>query len=144
MTESNEITWKYWLIAVGALLWNAMGALDFTMTQTQNEAYMSEFTAEQVAYFLSFPMWAVVVWGIAVWGGLIGSVLLLMRNALAVPVFLLSLVAMVTMTVYNYGFSDGLEMAGSSFEILFTILIFVISVALYLYAKSCDRRGLLN
>ena len=35
-----------WIIGVIALLWNAMGAYDYLMTQTQNEAYMSNFTPE--------------------------------------------------------------------------------------------------
>ena len=144
MTDNNKMTWQFWLIAGGAILWNAMGALDFTMTQTKNEAYLSAFTPEQLAYFDSFPMWAVALWGIAVWGGLIGSVLLALRKALSVQVFLFSLLAMIAMTVYNYGFSDGLQMAGSTFELVFTGLIFVISVALYLYAKSCELRGLLS
>ena len=138
------MTWKYWTIGAIALLWNAMGALDFTMTQSKNAAYLSAFSPEQLAYFDSFPFWAVVLWGIAVWGGLIGSILLLVRSALAVPVFLVSLLTMFAMTVYNYGFSNGMQMAGSTFELVFTTLIFIISVALYWYAKSCKQRGVLH
>lgn len=144
MTETNRMSWQYWAVGGMAVLWNAMGALDFTMTQIKNEAYLSSFTPEQLAYFDSFPIWSVVLWGVAVWGGLIGSILLLMRKALAVPVFLISLLAMVAVTVYSYGIANGMEMAGSAFDLVFTALIFIVSVALYLYAKSCERKGLLQ
>ena len=46
MTKLNTVTWKFWTIGVLALLWNAMGALDFTMTQTNNAAYLSGFSPE--------------------------------------------------------------------------------------------------
>ena len=37
-----------WVVAPLALLWNLMGAMDYVMTQTRDEAYMSGFTAEQL------------------------------------------------------------------------------------------------
>jgi len=33
--------------------------MDYVMTQTKNEAYMSGFTPEQLAFFYSFPAWVV-------------------------------------------------------------------------------------
>jgi|GEM_PF-5725290 len=72
-----------WVVGIVALLWNAMGALDFVMTQTKNEAYMGEFTPEQLDFFYGFPLWLVVFWAVAVWGGVIGAVVLLLKNRLA-------------------------------------------------------------
>ncbi len=43
-----------WVIGVVALLWNAMDAFDYVMTQTKNEAYMSAFTLEQLSFFTVF------------------------------------------------------------------------------------------
>ncbi len=37
-----------WVVGVIALLWNAVGAMDYVMTQTQNEAYMSSFTPDRI------------------------------------------------------------------------------------------------
>jgi hypothetical protein len=135
--------WKLWTIGIAALLWNAVGALDYVMTQTKNASYMGQFTAEQLEYFYGFPAWCVACWAIAVWGGVLGSVLLLLRKRLAVPVFLVSLVAMVLTTVYNFGLSDGVRIMGSG-AAAFSAVIFVIAVALYLYARSLARRGVLT
>ncbi len=132
-----------WVVGIIALLWNAMGALDFVMTQTKNEAYMGEFTPEQLDFFYGFPLWLVVFWGVAVWGGVIGAVVLLLKNRLAVPIFLASLIAMLTTTFHNFVLSNGMEIMGV-FGAVFTGVIFVIALALFLYARSMQARGVLK
>ena len=39
--------WHLWVVGIVALLWNAIGALDFTATQMRFEFYMSQFTETQ-------------------------------------------------------------------------------------------------
>jgi ribose/xylose/arabinose/galactoside ABC-type transport system permease subunit len=125
-----------WVVGVIALLWNAVGALDFVMTQTKNEAYMSSFTPEQLEFFYGFPAWVVAAWAVAVWGGVIGSVLLLLRKRFAVQLFLVSLAVMVITTIQNYVLSDGFEIIGDTFTLVFTAAIFLAAVALFLYARA--------
>jgi len=133
-----------WIVGVLSLLWSAMGALDFMMTQTKNEAYMSAFTPEQLAFFYGFPVWLVGVWAVAVWGGVLGSLLLLLRKGLAAPVFLASFAAMVITTLDNFVFSDGLEVIGDTFSLVFTAVIFLVGLALVFYARAMRRRGVLR
>jgi hypothetical protein len=132
-----------WVIGGLALPWNSVGAFDYLMTQTQNEAYMGQFTPEQLEYFYSFPPWLVSFWALAVWGGVLGSILLLFRKKWAVPVFLVSLVSMVVTSFYNFGFTDGLERMGTVGAI-FSAVIFVIAVGLWLYARAMAERGVLR
>jgi hypothetical protein len=133
-----------WLVGILSLLWNAMGALDYVMTELKVEAYMSQFTPEQLEYFYGFPTWVVAVWAIAVWGGVIGSLLLLLKKRFAVPVFLVSFIAMVITTLHNYVFSNGLEVVGEAFPLIFTAVIFVVALLLYLYARAMQKRGVLT
>lgn len=135
--------WHLWVIGVVALLWNAVGAMDYVMTMTKNEAYMSSFTPEQLDFFYGFPSWVVAAWAVAVWGGVLGALLLLLRRRLAVWVFLASLVAMVLTTIHNYALSNGLEVVGDAFTLIFSAVIFVVACALYLYARAMQRRGVL-
>ena len=67
--------WHLWAVGAVALLWNSYGGYDYVMTQTNNAAYLAHFTAEQRAYFDSFPLWMEAVWAIGVWGGLLGGIL---------------------------------------------------------------------
>jgi hypothetical protein len=132
-----------WIVGAVSLLWNLVGAYDYLMTQTQNEAYMARFTPEQLEYFYGFPMWVETFWALAVWGSVLGSILLLLRKGLAVPVFAVSFVSMVITAVYNYGLSNGLELMGGS-ALVFSLVIFVIALGLFLYARAMRARTVLT
>ncbi len=100
-----------------------------------------------IAVFLSiygFPAWVEGVWAIAVWGALVGSVLLLMAKRMTEWLFLTALVAMVLTSIHNFGLSNGLEVMGDPFSLAFTAVIFVISVALYFYARDMVKLGVLR
>jgi hypothetical protein len=140
--NSNGTPRHLWVVGILALLWNAVGAVDYVMTELRNEAYMSKFTPEELDFFYGMPAWAIAAWAVAVWGAVLGSVLLLLRKRLAGPVFLVSLIALVITTIQNYLISNGLEVMGA-FGIGFTALIFLIAVALYLYARAMKGRGIL-
>ncbi len=132
-----------WIVGVLALLWNAMGAMDFVMTMTKNEAYMESFTPEQLEFFYGFPTWLIGLWALAVWGGLIGALLLLLRKGLAATVLLLSFLAMTLTAVHNFGFANGAEIMGTTGTI-FTVVIFGISLALVFYSRALKSRGVLT
>ena len=140
--KTKKTPWHLWLVGVVGLLWSAIGAMDFVMTQMKNEAYMSAFTEEELTFFYGIPLWAVITWGIAVWGGVIGSAFLLMRKMLAVWFFFASLIGMLITATQNYFLSNGMEVMGD-FGLIFTGIIFVTSLALYLYARSMGQKGLL-
>ena len=136
--------WHLWLVGVIATLWNAMGAVDYLMTKTRNEAYMSQFTPEQLEFFYGFPVWLTAFWAIAVWGGLLGAVLLLMRKRLAFPVLLLSFLAMLVTTIHHYGFANGLEVLGGGGTLIFSGVIFLVALLLVFYARAMSRRRVLT
>jgi hypothetical protein len=142
-STSGRAPVHFWIIAVLATLWNAMGAFDYLMTQTQNEAYMGQYNPEQLEFFYGFPAWVVAFWAIAVWGGVLGAVLLLLRKRLAVGVFLVSFLAMVVTTIHNYGLSNGLEVTGGLGTLAFSAVIFLFSLFLVLYSRAMKNRGVL-
>jgi len=85
----------------------------------------------------------VAFWAIAVWGGVLGAVLLLLRKRSAAGVFLVSFLAMVVTTIHNFVLSNGLEIMGDPFSLVFSGVIFVVALLLYLYARAMSRRGVL-
>ena len=142
-TEVERTPRHLWVIGVVALLWNAMGAMDYVMTQTRNEEYMSNFTPEQLSFFYGFPVWVDAAWAIAVWGGVLGALLLLFRRRYAVWVFLASLIAMVLTAFQNYVLSNGMEVIGDAFTLGFTAVILLAAMALFLYARTMQKRKIL-
>ena len=144
MSESNTTTkapWHLWVVGIVGLLWSAMGAMDYVMTQTKNVEYMAAFTPEQLDFFYGLPTWIVASWSIAVWGGVVGAIFLLFRKSLAVTLFLVSFIAMVITAIHNYGLSNGLEVIGDTFSLVFSAIIFVVALLLYLYARAMKQRG---
>jgi hypothetical protein len=131
-----------WILGIVALLWNGFGAFDFTMTQTRNMEYLKMYTPEQLAYVLGWPLWAVAAWGVGVWGGVVGALLLLVRKRLAAPLFLASLVGAVVGHAYSFA-SGGIEMAGGGAMAIFPVVIVLIAVGLWLYARAMAKKGVL-
>src|ERR1700678_2711571 len=112
--QSTKAPWHIWVVGVGSLLWNSVGALDFVMTQSRNKAYMSGLTAAQLDYYYGIPLWVVATWGIAVWGGVLGSLLLLLRKRQAFHLFLASSICMVLTDINSFVLSDGLKVMGGA------------------------------
>ena len=133
--------WHLWLVGILATLWNALGAVDFTATMTHWAPYMSNFTEEQQAFFYSFPIWQYVIWGIAVWGAFIGSILLLMKKKLALPILGISLLAALASMIHGMALKDVPEGASNP---VFTVVIILIAILLAVYAWWMTRRGVLR
>ena len=142
MSESTKTPVHLWIIGIISLLWNMVGAYDYLMTQTKNASYMAKFEQVQLDFFYGFPIWVVATWALAVWGGVLGSILLLLRKGLAVPVFIVSLAAMVITAIYNFGLSNGMDVMGSG-GFVFSVVIFIISLGLWLYSRAMRARGVL-
>jgi len=132
-----------WIVAILAVLWNAVGAFDYTATQYRIESYMSQFTPDQLEYFYGFPVWMDAAWAIAIWASVLGSLSLLLRKAWAVWLFGISILGLATSTFYNFVLSDGMEIMGSE-GATFTGVIWLIALFLFFYAKAMAARKVLT
>ncbi len=79
-------------------------------------------------------------WAIAVWGGVLGAIMLLIRQRHAVGVFLASLIAMAITAFQNYALSNGMEIMGDAFSLGFTAAIFVCALLFFIYARAMRER----
>lgn len=132
-----------WIVGILALLWNLVAVFDYLATQMQWEFYMGQFSEEQLAYFYGFPSWVVACWAIAVWGSFLGSLALLLRKRWAVWCFGAALVGLALTTLYNFVLSNGLEVMGTGAAI-FTVVIWIIAILLFLYSWKMGKKGVLT
>ncbi|MBN8489745.1 MAG: hypothetical protein J0M20_18685, partial [Burkholderiales bacterium] len=114
-------------LAVLALLWNAVGALDFTMTQVRHPGYLADFPAEMMAYLDSLPGWVHAAWGVGVWGGVAGSVLMGLGRRAALWPYGASLVASALVFVQNHLLTQPPASLGGTGAMLFSLLIVVLA-----------------
>lgn len=141
--EESHAPLHLWIIGVISILWNAFGCFDYVMTQTNNETYLSAFTAEQRSYFDSFPAWAEAMWAFGVWGALVGSVLLLLRSRHAVTAFAVSLIGLLLSTIYQFGLSDAFRIMPPEAAYI-TVAIWIVALALLAYAGWLRGRAVLR
>ena len=91
-TPATSVPAWFWVAAGLALLFEAFGCYMYLAQVTMDHASMP---LDQRAMWDATPTWMVAAYAIAVWVGLVGAALLLMRRKLAVPVLLVSLIAVV-------------------------------------------------
>lgn len=137
-----------WIVGGISLLWNAFGAIDYTMTNMKNMWWLKDFaqlTSEQIAYFDTFPGWATAAWAFGVWGAFAGSLLLLMRSRHAVTAFIVSLAGLAVNTLFQFGLSpvNPTELFGPG-PMWTTLVIWVVAIALLYYARRQAAAGVLR
>jgi hypothetical protein len=146
MTQTTGKTpWHVWLVGVVALLFNAIGAFDYVMSMTQGASYLAKagMTPAQIAHYMEMPTWMTAVWAIGVWGAMLGSLLILLRNRLAVPVFAVSLAAFLVSLVYTYVLTNGGEIMGGQMAIV-SAVITVLLIFFIWYSRLMTKRGVLR
>ncbi len=142
--------WHLWAVGIVSLLWNAFGGFDYTMTQLRDPGYLGQFanqmgmsTAEVMAFFDSFPVWASALWAIGVWGSLLGSILLLARSRHAATAFLVSLIAAALSFLYQFTLDlpPGMD---TPLNKLMPLVIIVAIILQWWYARRQAAAGVLR
>ncbi|MDF1661344.1 MAG: hypothetical protein P1V97_06210 [Planctomycetota bacterium] len=135
MTETeNKSSGTFNALSILAILWNLMGVLAFVAQQTMPIEELTKVPAEQ-ELFKSYPLWATIGFGFGVFGGFLGSITLLLRKSIAVPLLVASLAGVLVQQSFMYFFSDTLKVMGPSSAIMPTVVL-VIAIALIPFAKS--------
>jgi hypothetical protein len=92
VTSDHAVPGWFYAIAALALLFEAFGCFMYIAQVTADRATLP---LDQRAMWDATPTWMVAAYAIAVWGGLVGAGLLLLRRRLAIPLLLVSLIAVV-------------------------------------------------
>ena len=143
MTDAVKTPWHLWAVGIVSLLWNAGGVASYLATKF-NALDAFGMPTETHSYFYGFPAWAVAFWALGVWGSFIGSALLLLRRKLAVAAFAISLIGLFGTTYYERMVAVVPESLQTSGQMLFAVAIWVITFALFFYARAMSQRGVLR
>lgn len=127
---------SFWVIAVLGLLWNAFGAYLYITARMDPDTALAGASPEMREYVANQPIWANLGYGLGIWGSALGSVAMVMRKKIAVPLFLTSLVGAVISHL-------GQAMAGV-LPLGLTIVIISVIAFLWWYGRRCVEQGLLR
>ncbi|HVH38158.1 MAG TPA: hypothetical protein VM757_06185 [Sphingomicrobium sp.] len=136
-----------WIVGALSLLWNGFGCYDYLMTRMRDTDYLASMMPDvdpqaMLAYIDGLPLWAQFGWGLGVWLGLIGAALLIVRNRLAVPAYLLSLLGAVV--GLGYQLANPMPEIKGFLAMGMPIGIILIALGQYLYARAQRASGVLR
>lgn len=140
MTEistSKPPVW-FWIIAVVALIWNAMGVIAYLVQAFMTDEMIEALPEEQQAEFLiEHPVWYTAAFALAVFCGALACLVLLFRKKWAFMLFLISFVAATIQQVY-------ILMTVEELNPFMPIMIIVVGAILLWFTKISSSRGWLN
>lgn len=131
----------FWIVAALALLWNLFGLAMFWMEMSMTPEQLAQLPEAQRVVHESLPGW---VWGVdavAVAAGTLGSLLLLLGKRLALPVFWVSLVAIVVLFGYCLFPGRMLELMPPAQALPMPILVTVVGALLVWFSRRSIARG---
>ena len=141
---SRTRPWHLWLIGIIGGLWSSIGVISFMLTQMNVEAVMSRFPPQQREYFASFPLWVVAFWAIGVFGGVIGCVLLLLRNRRAFHVLLASVIGAIVFNLGGLFLLGGMAVMRETGGLGVTVFPVIFAAFLAYYAGAMRKKGVLS
>lgn len=141
VTDNPKTPIWFWVLAVVFILWNLIGVNDFYNSATLNEAYLAQFP-DMLEFLKTMPLWAYVAWGIATGGALLGSVLFLLRRAVAYRIYILAVIGMIISFGYQFTAPNKVEVP--AWVHVFTAVIWAIAFFQVWISRKMTAKGVLR
>ena len=130
----------YWLAAIASFLFMASGCWMYLTTVTVDPATLP---LDQRNLVEAEPTWMVAAFAVGVWVGLVGTLFLLARKKIAVPLLLVSLIA----TVVNflpYAVLPQVRNLVTTNDIAVAVVVVLLTGTIYSFARHSRQRGWLR
>ena len=131
------------VVAIVALLWNLFGLFSFYTNVTATPAVIASWPEAQQQIAAATPRWVFVAFAIATIAGVLGSLGLLLGKRWAVPVLLMSLLAILVQFGSIYALTPTWVLTGIGGAIL-PLCIGAFGLFLWWYARKAAARGWLT
>lgn len=128
--------WSFWLIATVALLWNAMGGINFFMQM--NTEMIANFPETHRAIIEGRPIWATIGFAVGVFGGAIGGLLLLLRKQIANCFFIASLLGIIITMIHTINIVRS-DIVFTTSEIIIMVIIPVLVAVFFIWYTKLSR-----
>ena len=133
----------YWVVAAILLVWNAVGCLACFSQMRMSRDKLASLPEAQRAAWIAMPATVKAAYVVAVGAGLLGAIALLCRCAAAGPLFVASLVGVITQFGWFFGVYKGASKLGAS-SLAFPAVIALVAVAQIAFACWAKAQGLLG
>lgn len=129
------------IVAILLLLWGAMGVFACVQQIRLGADAMGQATDYDRALFAALPAWYNGVYAVATGAGLLGALALLFRSALARPLFIVSLIAVIVQFGWLFVTTDIVAAKGAATVLPFPIFIIAVAAVQVWLAGRAIRAG---
>lgn len=138
--QKTAPTRAFWILSSLALVWNLLGVATYLMQVMTDPASLADLPDDERALLTDIPAWVTAAYAIGVFGGTLGSIALLLRKPWAVPVFAVSLIAIIAQMAHALFLTDMLTVLGTSSAIMPIVIVAVAALLLW-YAGTANKHG---
>ena len=143
MNDSIQVPVWFWIIAIVALLWNLIGLGAFFMEVTQSPEKFNALPQATQQLYADTPSWANIGFAIAVFAGVVGSIGLVIKQDWAAPLFVISLLGIITQQVHMFFLSDTFKVLGNG-AMVGPIIVLLIGLFLVVFSHKATMKGWLT
>lgn len=129
------------LIAVLLILWGGMGCFACIQQFRLGVDSFPDATEYDRRFFATLPSWYNYVYAVATGAGLLGAIALLLRSAIARPLFIVSLVAVIAQFGWTFAATDIIAAKGLLVATGFPIFIALVAAFEVWFAGYARQRG---
>ena len=134
LSNNKPPAW-FWIIAIVAFLWNALGVMAYLMHAFITDEAIAALPEEQQAEFLvEHPTWYTAAFAMAVFCGALGCLALLIRKKWA---FILFVISFITATIQQVYIIATVEDASP----VMPIMVILVCAFLVWFAKMSTAKG---
>jgi hypothetical protein len=142
-TQSSAVPAWFWIVAVLAILWNAVGVMAYLGDVTQSSEDLAAMSQTMRDLYASRPTWAAGGFAAAVFGGLLGGILLVLRKKLATSVFVVSILGLLVHNYYWFGMSKVHQLFPDNSQAM-PITVMAVAILLAWFARFSSGKGWLR
>jgi hypothetical protein len=129
------------IAAIVFLLWNLFGCYMFWSQYSMTPEQIAALPAGQQQLWNAMPAWMWIVYGVAVVSGALGAVMLLLNKRVAMPLFALSLLAIVVQFAQAFLPGGAVEVLGAGAALPMPAVITLVGVLQVWVARKAIARG---
>lgn len=128
------------IAAIVFLLWNLFGIYMFWTQRSMTPEQIAALTPGQQQLWNAMPAWMWIVYGVAVFSGALGALMLLMNKRMALPLFALSLLAVVVQFAQVFFPGGAVEVLGAGAALPMPLCITAVAVLEVWVARKAIAR----
>jgi hypothetical protein len=129
------------IAAIVFLLWNLFGCYMFWSQYSMTPEQIAALPAGQQQLWNAMPAWMWIVYGVAVVSGALGAVMLLLNKRVAMPLFVVSLLAIVAQFAQAFLPGGAVEVLGAGAALPMPAVITLVGVLQVWVARKAIARG---